>query len=171
MSSKISLRINADYGYVGSLTGDRVDFERFVIGGSPFDTQYSGANYFRDFIYMRGYPSTAISPRFEGDAVGGTILNKYGAELRWIAVQSPQLSASPYLFAEAGNTWDSFSTYNPYQLFRSAGAGIRLFLPIVGMLELAYSYNFDEFVPVQRSQHDGSRRWFFQFTLGQGFNQ
>lgn len=171
MASQISLGLNADYGYVGSLTGDRVDFERFVVGGSPFDTQYSGASYVRDFVYMRGYPSTAISPRFEDEAVGGTILNKYGAELRWVAVQSPQLSASPYLFAEAGNTWDSFSSYNPSQLYRSAGAGVRLFLPIVGMLELSYGYNFDEFVPVQRSQHDGSRRWFFQFTLGQGFNQ
>ncbi len=171
MSSKIALGVNADYGYVGSLTGERVGFERFVVGGSPFDTQYSGASYVRDFIYMRGYPSTAIGPRFEGDAVGGTILNKYGAELRWMAVQSPQLSASPYLFAEAANTWDRFSTYNPSELYRSAGMGVRLFLPIVGMLELSYGYNFDEFVPVQRSQHDGSRRWFFQFTLGQGFNQ
>lgn len=170
MSSRITLGVNADYGYVGSLTGERVDFERFVVGGSPFDTQYSGASYVRDFVYMRGYPSTAISPRFEGDAVGGTILNKYSAELRLMAVQSPQLSAAPYLFAEAGNTWDSFSSYSPAQLYRSAGLGVRLFLPIVGMLELSYGYNFDEFEPVSRSQHDGSRRWFFQFTLGQGFN-
>ncbi len=170
LASKLSMGVAGDFGYVGSLTGDRVDFERFVVGGSPFDTQYSGASFVRDFVYMRGYPSTAIGPRLSGDAVGGTILNKYSAELRFMAVQSPQLNAAPYLFAEAANTWDSFSTYNPSQLYRSAGMGVRLFLPIVGMLELTYGYNFDEFNPVSRSQHDGSQRWYFQFTLGQGFN-
>jgi outer membrane protein insertion porin family len=84
-------------------------------------------------------------------------------------VQSPQLSAAPYLFADAANTWNSFSTYNPASLFRSAGFGVRLFLPILGMVEIAYGYNFDEFVPLSSSD-DGDRGWSFQFTLGQGFN-
>lgn len=171
LSRSISLGVGADYGYLGSLTGDRVDFDRFVIGGSPFDTQGFSTNFGQDFIYMRGYPATAIGPRFRGDPVGGVILNKYTSELRWMAVQSPQLSASPYLFMDAANTWDNFQAFNPSQLYRSAGAGVRLFLPIIGMIELVYGYNFDEFAPVNRSQHDGSNRWFFQFTLGQGFNQ
>jgi outer membrane protein insertion porin family len=170
LSRSVSLGVGADYGYLGSLTGERVDFDRFVVGGSPFDTQGFQANFGQDFIYMRGYPATAIGPRWRGDPVGGTILNKYTSELRWMAVQSPQLSLAPYLFLDAANTWDNFQAYNPSQLYRSAGVGARLFLPIIGMIELVYGYNFDEFAPVNRSQHEGTNRWFFQFTLGQGFN-
>jgi outer membrane protein insertion porin family len=171
LSRSISLGVGADYGYLGSLTGERVDFDRFVVGGSPFDTQGFATNFGQDFIYMRGYPATAIGPRYQGDPIGGTVLNKYTSELRWMAVQSAQLSASPYVFLDAANTWDNFRAYNPSQLYRSAGAGVRLFLPIIGMIELVYGYNFDEFTPVNRSQHEGTNRWFFQFTLGQGFNQ
>jgi outer membrane protein insertion porin family len=71
---------------------------------------------------------------------------------------------------EAANTWDKFNTYDPTQLFRSAGVGTRLFLPILGMLELTYGYNFDTFEPISNS-HNGSNRWLFQFTIGQGFGQ
>lgn len=169
---KVSLGFGTDFGYIGSLTGKEVKFERFDVGGSPFETQ-GFYNFGTDIIYMRGYPRSAIGPRLEGDAVGGTILNKFTSELRWLAVQSPQLSAAPYLFMDAANTWNDFSAYNPTQLYRSAGLGIRLFLPIVGMLELTYGYNFDEFVPLSglSGKHDGSNRWYFQFSLGQGFNQ
>ncbi|RMH59834.1 MAG: outer membrane protein assembly factor BamA [Bacteroidetes bacterium] len=167
---KVSLGITSDYGYIGSLTGDEVRFQRFYVGGSPFETQ--GFYYFfgSDIVYMRGYPARAIGPRREGDPEGGTILNKYGAELRWVAIQSPQVSAAPYLFVDAANTWDSFSTYDPTKLYRAAGVGARLFLPILGMIELSYGYNFDSFDPVS-SRHDGSKRWLFQFSLGQGFGQ
>ena len=121
---------------------------------------------------MRGYPARVLGPRRGEEAVGGRVLNKFTSELRVLAVQTPQLTAAPYLFMDAANTWDTFQTYNPRQLYRSAGVGARLFLPILGMLEVAYGYNFDEFAPIsgQQSNHDGSRKWFFQFTLGQGFN-
>lgn len=170
LADKLTLGVTTDYGYIGSLTGEEVEFERFVVGGSPFETSgFSGTFFGKDVIYMRGYPISAIGPRRNGDPVGGRILNKYTSELRWLAVQSPQLSAAPYLFADAANTWNGFSTYNPSSLFRSAGFGVRLFLPILGMVELAYGYNFDEFVPLSSSD-DGDRGWSFQFTLGQGFN-
>ena len=170
LADKLTLGITTDYGFIGSLTGEDVQFERFVVGGSPFETSgFSGTFFGKDVIYMRGYPISAIGPRRNGDPVGGRILNKYTSELRWLAVQSPQLSAAPYLFADAANTWNSFSTYNPASLFRSAGFGVRLFLPILGMVELAYGYNFDEFVPLSSSD-EGDRGWSFQFTLGQGFN-
>lgn len=172
IASKLTLGVGTDFGFIGSLTGEEVRFERFDVGGSPFETQ-GVYNFGTDIIYMRGYPRSAIGPRFAGDVLGGTILNKYTSELRWLAVQTPQLQAAPYLFMDAANTWNSFSTYNPSQLYRSAGVGMRLFLPIVGMLELTYGYNFDEFVPIEslRSKHEGSRKWYFQFSLGQGFNQ
>ncbi len=169
---KLTTSFSADFGYIGSLTGEDVLFERYVVGGSPFDVQGYRNNFGKDIIYMRGYPARVLGPRRGQEAVGGRVLNKFTSELRVLAVQTPQLTAAPYLFMDAANTWDTFQTYNPRQLYRSAGVGARLFLPILGMLEIAYGYNFDEFTPIsgQQSNHDGSRKWFFQFTLGQGFN-
>ena len=116
---------------------------------------------------MRGFPRGAIGPRRDGQVVGGRILNKYSSEIRWLALQSQQLQAAPYIFADAANTFDSFSSYDPSALYRSAGVGVRMFLPILGMMELTYGYNIDEFESF-RGQ-DGASRWRFQFTIGQGF--
>ncbi len=168
LASKLSIRFGADFGYVGSLTGDRVNFERFIVGGSPFDTQQS-YNYFgRDIVYMRGYPSASIGPRLDGEPVGGAVLNKYMSEIKVLAIQTEQLSAQPYVFLDAVNAWDRFGSYNPVELFRSAGVGMRMYLPILRMVELTYGYNFDEFSSGSSSE-DGSSKWRFQFTLGQGF--
>ncbi|MFT5515740.1 MAG: outer membrane protein insertion porin family [Rhodothermales bacterium] len=171
LTQKFSIGLTADYGYIGSLTGADVEFERFVVGGSPFETQGFFSFFGKEVIYMRGYPLAALGPRdFENEPVGGRILNRYTAELRYMAIQSQQLQAAPYLFADAANTWDSFGTYEPSNLFRAAGFGVRLFLPILGMVEMAYGYNYDTFVPIN-SRHDGTNRWTFQFSLGQGFGQ
>ena len=169
---KLTTSFSADFGYIGSVTGKDVLFERYIVGGSPFDVQGYRNNFGKDIIYMRGYPSRVLGPRRNGEAVGGRVLNKFTSELRVLAIQTPQITAAPYLFMDAANTWDQIESYNPRQFYRSAGVGARLFLPILGMLEVAYGYNFDQFTPIrgQESEHDGSNRWFFQFTLGQGFN-
>ena len=83
-------------------------------------------------------------------------------------MQTPQLTAVPYAFFDAANTWNDFGAYNPTHLFRSAGAGVRLTLPMLGLVELSYGYNFDRFSPI--GDHDGSRGWGFQFSLGRTFN-
>ena len=165
---KLGIGFSTDFGFVGSLTGEPVDFERFIVGGSPFDTQGFTSYFGRDVVYMRGYPAAAIGPRRNGEAVGGTILNRYTSELKLLAIQTQQLSAAPYLFLDAANTWNGFDSYNPSELYRSGGVGMRLFLPILGMLELTYGYNFDEFESIS-GRHDGSNQWYFQFSLGQGF--
>ncbi len=173
LARKLTIGFTGDFGYIGSLTGEDVLFERYIVGGSPFDVQGYRNNFGKDIVYMRGYPARVLGPRHDKEAVGGRVLNKYTSELRVLAVQTQQLTAAPYLFMDAANTWDRFSSYNPKQLYRSAGLGVRLFLPILGMLEIAYGYNFDRFTPIsgQESKHDGSNKWYFQFTLGQGFNQ
>jgi outer membrane protein insertion porin family len=171
LAPKIALGLNADYGYIGSLTGEEVQFERFIVGGSPFETQGFYSYFGKDIVYMRGYPLGALGPRSDSnDPFGGRILNKYSAEIRWSAIQSEQLQAVPYLFLDAANAWDGFDSYNPTDLYRSAGLGMRFFLPILGMVEMAYGYNYDEFEPIN-SKHDGSKKWTFQFSLGQGFGQ
>lgn len=170
LSNKISVGLSTDFGFLGSLTGERVEFERFVVGGSPFETSGLNTFYGKDIVYMRGYPISVIGPRSDNDPVGGLILNKYSGELRWQAIQSPSLQASPYLFVDAANTWNSFSAYNPSSLFRSAGLGVKVFLPILGMVELAYGRNLDTFVPIDGGD-TGEKKWLFQFTIGQGFGQ
>ncbi len=170
IGEKFSIGIGTDFGYIGSITGDPVEFEEFEVGGTPFDNR--GVNFGTEQIYMRGYPQRVIGPvtRIGGDLrpTGGSILNKYTSEFRWMAVQSQQLQAQPYLFMDAANTWDSFETYDPQSLFRSAGIGVKLFLPIVGMIEFNYGYNFDPYIPLEQGD-TGEKDWSFQFSLGQGF--
>jgi outer membrane protein insertion porin family len=170
LASKLTFGLTTQHGYIGSFSRRDVQFQRFLLGGSPFD--YSGVNatFGKDIVFLRGYPAEALGPRRSDIAVGGRILNKYSAEVRYLAIQSPQLQAAPYLFADAANTWNGFSSFNPAQLYRSAGLGTRLFLPILGMIELAYGYNFDRF-PALSASEDGRSKWRFQFSIGQGFNQ
>ena len=170
LTRKLSASFKAEIGYIGSLTGDDVEFQRYLVGGSPLETtQGSSRGFGKDLVFMRGYPLEAIGPRQEGVSVGGRILNKYSAELQLVALQSSSLSAAPYLFFDAGNAWDSFSDYDPSQLFRSAGVGARLFLPILGPVDLNYGYAIDEFTPVSGSPSDvaaSQPQWRFQLSLG-----
>lgn len=171
VAPKLSLSFSSDFGYIGSLDGSDVAFERYIVGGSPFDTQGYYSFFGKDIVYMRGYSLGALGPRSaDNDPFGGQILNKFSGELRWAAIQSEQLQAVPYAFVDAGNSWDNFKSYNPSDLYRSAGFGMKFFLPILGMVEMAYGYNFDEFEPID-SKHDGTKKWSFQFSLGQGFGQ
>ncbi|TDI70522.1 MAG: outer membrane protein assembly factor BamA [Bacteroidetes bacterium] len=165
---RVSIGVGVDAGYIGTLTGEEVQFERFVLGGSPFETQGFFNFFGKDIVYMRAYPLGALGPRIDDDPFGGRILNKFTSELRWNAVQGQQLQAAPYLFIDAGNSWDNFQSYNPSEIFRSAGFGARIALPILGMVELTYGYNFDSFEPIN-SSHNGTQKWTFQFSLGQGF--
>ncbi len=168
LTNKISIGVGSRFGFIGSISGEPVEFERFVVGGSPFESSGSRGFYGKDIVYTRGYPLAAIGPRQEDDPIGGLILNKYVSELRWMAIQTPQLQAQPFAFLDAVNTWNGFGDYNPASLFRSAGFGARMFLPILGLVELNYGYNFDTFSPLS-GQGSGDSRWKFQFTLGQGF--
>ncbi len=170
VGDNFSFGAGTDFGYIGSITGEEVRFETFEVGGSPFD--YQGGTFGTDPVFMRGYPRGVIGPLTRGPAgnlqpQGGQLLNKYTSEFRWKAVESKQLQARPYLFADAANAWSGLNPYSPSDLFRSAGIGVKLFLPIVGMIEFNYGYNFDEFVPI--SGDSGQPGWTFQFSLGQGF--
>jgi outer membrane protein insertion porin family len=163
---RLSLQFAGNFGYIGSLTGEDVQFQRFLVGGSPLEVQGSSFGYGKDLVFMRGYPLGAISPRRDNQLAGGRILNKYSLEARLFAFQSAQFSFAPYVFADAANTWDGFSDYNPANLFRSTGTGVKLFLPILGMLDLNYGYALDTFI----DPRDGTMQrpgWRFQFSIGQ----
>jgi outer membrane protein insertion porin family len=170
LSRNFSLGVGARYGYIGSLEDEEpVQFERYLVGGTPFDAQYGRVGFGKDIVYTRGYPAGAIGLRDENNITnGGTILNKYVSELRWHAVRNPQLALQMFGFLDAVNTWDGWDNYNPNNLFRSGGVGVRVFLPILGMMSLNYGYNFDRF-PAIPGEDIGDKRWRFQFSLGQPF--
>lgn len=162
---RTALQFSGDFGYIGSLTGDEVEFQRFLVGGSPLEAQGGYIGLGKDLVFMRGYDLAGIAPRVGGRREGGRILNKYSAELRLFSFQSAQFSFAPYLFADAANTWNSFATYNPASLYRSTGVGVKLFLPILGMLDLNYGYALDP--AFDRQNQIAPPQWRFQFSIGQ----
>ena len=120
-------------------------------------------------MFLRGYPLEAIGPRLNGQSVGGRILNKYEAELGILLFQTPQLSLAPYLFVDAANTYNGFEDYDPARLYRAAGVGSRIFLPILGLVDINMGYQIDEFTPLSTSAsdiQDAQPHWRFQFSLG-----
>jgi len=137
---------------------DASPFERFYLGGSGLTGFNLDA---REVIALRGYDDLSLTPRTNGNATGGTLINKYTMELRYPFSLNPSAMIYGLGFVEAGNTWENIDTYNPYSVYRSAGLGIRVFLPMFGLLGLDWGYRFDD-VPtnpnMQRSQ--------IHFTIG-----
>ncbi|MEM6328413.1 MAG: outer membrane protein assembly factor BamA, partial [Bacteroidota bacterium] len=168
LGGRLSFAFKTQVGYIGSLTGEEVEFQRYLVGGSPLETNRNLVGFGKDLVYLRGYPTQAIGPRLGDSSVGGRILNKYQSELQWVAFQTPQLSLAPYAFADAANAWDGFSDYDPSELFRSVGVGARVILPILGLVDLNYGYGMDAFEPVS-TRDDGAPQWRAQVTLGAGF--
>ncbi|HAW19862.1 MAG TPA: outer membrane protein assembly factor BamA, partial [Flavobacteriales bacterium] len=117
-------------GYYNRNVGD-VPFERFYLGGDPFSTTCIalGGIDSREFISLRGYGGGGLSP-----TEGATLINKYTMELRYPFSLSQSFTAYGLAFAEAGNSWDGFNSYNPFEVYKSTGVGIRIFLPMFGLL-------------------------------------
>ena len=171
LGDNFSFGVATNFGYIGEIGGREVQFERFEVGGTAFD--YQGRNFGTDPVYVRGYPRGSIGPSVrtrDGQLQprGARVLNKYTSEFRWMAVQSKQLQARPYLYLDAVGAWEDLNSYSPGNLYRSTGIGVKLFLPIVGTLEFNYGYNFDRFTPVSGSDAQGTPSWTFQFSIGQG---
>jgi outer membrane protein insertion porin family len=122
-------------------------FERFYLGGSGL----SGFNLdAREIIALRGYDDQSLSPQ-----VGAPFVTKYTAELRYPFSTNPSAMVYGLVFAEMGNTFSSVERLNPFNNYRSAGVGVKVFLPMFGLLGLDWGYRFDD-VPgrptMQRSQ-------------------
>jgi outer membrane protein insertion porin family len=99
--------------------------------------------YGRDIVAHRGY-EIFTKPNGQTDY---TMFNKYTAEIRYPFSLNPSSTIYGLGFFEAGNAWESFKSFNPFQLKRSAGLGIRIFLPMFGLLGLDYGLGFDRLTP------------------------
>jgi len=132
------LRLVSKYGFLGYYNSGIgfSPFERFQVGGDGL----SGYSYFigKDIVSQRGYGVYATD---------ATIFNKYQAELRYPFSLSPTATIYGILFADAANAWENFSTYNPFQLNRDFGLGLRIFLPMFGLLGLDYGIGIDQYDP------------------------
>lgn len=132
-------------------------FERFIMGGSGF----GGFNFYGlDYISLRGYPDNSLGSQNGG----GNIYNKYSLELRYPLSLNQAAPIWILTYAEAGNTWNGFDNYDPFDLKRSAGVGIRVVLPMVGLLGVDWGWGFDN-VP-GNDQPNGAQ---FNFVIGQEF--
>jgi outer membrane protein insertion porin family len=158
LTNDLILMSNAEFGFLGSynkLLGDS-PFERYFVGGDGMATyQLDG----RETIRLRGYENGRLS-----SIEGGTIYNKFELEMRYPITLKPSASIYALAFLEAGNSYDGFGKYNPFQLKRSAGVGLRIFMPAFGLLGIDFAHGFDP-LPGQ-SQKSG---WQTHFIIGQQF--
>ena len=137
-------------------------FERFYLGGDGLSNWALDG---REIIGMRGYDDQALTPKINGNEVGGTMYNKFTAELRYPISLNP--SATIYIlgFVEAGNCWLNKREYTPFNLYKSAGLGVRIYLPMFGLLGFDWGYGFD---PVPgNSDAAGSR---FHISINQSID-
>ena len=161
------LATNYQFGYLGRYqqkTGFS-PYEGFDMGGSGMQGYQM---YGIEIVPMRGYTDGALTPYSPESTTDNmfskaNIYTKANMELRFPAIVQPSSTIYGILFVEVGNAWYDFSTYHPFDLKRSAGIGVRAFLPMFGMLGIDWGYGFD------RDNKNGGRKGEFQFILGQQF--
>ncbi len=169
LSKDKKLVLNARLGF-GFLNGwnkqiGAPPFERFYLGGSGLTGFQLAA---QEIIALRGYDDRHVSPQ-----TGGSIISKYTLEVRYPLSLNPQATIYLLGFTEAGNTWNDYKKYNPFTVKRSAGLGVRIFLPMFGLMGLDYGFGFDqldagaegEAVHNSQIQQQGYRGQ-FHFTIG-----
>ena len=155
---KLVLKTHAEFGFLGAYNNERglVPFERFFVGGDGLGNFTLDG---RENIALRGYPNQSLST-----IDGSVIYNKFSLELRYPLTLKPTASIYALTFLEAGATFDNFQDYNPFLLRRSAGVGLRVFMPAFGLLGIDFGYGFD---PLPGgTQRNG---WETHFIIGQQF--
>lgn len=156
----------AQFGYLGYYNRNwgYSPFEGFRVGGdgmSGYDT------YGSEIISLRGYENYSLTPQAlssynsTGNYYAGNVYDKFTVELRYPLILQPQSTIFALLFLEGGNCWSDIRDFNPFQIRRSAGVGVRVFLPMIGLLGVDWGYGFDN--------HDGYGGSQFHFVIGQQF--
>ena len=155
---KLVLKSGLEFGFLGAYNQDRgvIPFERFFVGGDGLGN-YSLDG--RESIALRGYPNQSLSSQD-----GGTIYNKFSLELRYPITLGAQAKIFALSFIEGGASFDNFRDYNPFNLKRSAGVGLRIFMPAFGLLGIDFGHGFDA-LPGQTEKNG----WETHFIIGQQF--
>ena len=153
------------FGYLGHYNSSigPSPFENFYVGGDGM-TGYSFVG--RDVIALRGYENGSLTPyvRSNGSTVpSGNVYTKLTFEMRYPISLNPQATIYGLVFLEAGNAWYELKEFNPFDMHRSAGVGLRANLPMFGLLGIDWAYGFD---PVPGKDVHGHQ---FHFVMGQQF--
>ncbi len=160
---KLVLKTQAKIGLLGRWSDKTAltPFERFDLGGDGLNNQSFGLNG-RDIISLRGYAQQDIMSRYPG---GAGVFNKYTVELRYPISLNPSSTIFVTAFAQGGNAWQKIQDFNPFDVKRSAGLGLRVFLPMFGTLGFDYGFGFD------KPEFFGSRKLsnFARFNIILGF--
>lgn len=160
------LMTKAQFGYLGyyNRKWGYSPFEGFLVGG---DGMSGYSTYGNEIVSLRGYENYSLTPyepskyNTNGYSYAGNVYDKFTVELRYPIILQPSSTIFALLFAEAGNCWSDIRNFNPFQVKRSAGVGVRIFLPMIGLLGVDWGYGFDTVDPSKRSQ--------FHFVIGQQF--
>ncbi len=166
ITKDLVLRPNVEFGFLGAYNNDRgvIPFERYFVGG---DGLANFAMDGREVIQLRGYPNQSIQPLDrEGNTTndGATIYNKFSLELRYPITLKASAKIYALAFMEGGSAYNSFRDYNPFNLYRSAGFGVRIFMPAFGLLGIDFGHGFDPLFG-----ETGSHGWETHFIIGQQF--
>ena len=157
-NNKFVLMAAAEMGFLGHYNKNKVSpFERFEVGG---DGMSGYTIYGVDIIRLRGYENGALDPTSDY-SIG---YNKYTMELRYPVILKESSQIYVLGFLEGGNGYSSWKDFSPFRIKRSAGLGVRIYLPIVGLLGLDWGWGFD--APAGSTRRSGSQ---FHFTMGQTF--
>ncbi len=140
---KLVLSPRIQVGYLGAYNSNLgiTPFERFYLGGDGL-TGYNNMDG-RELIGMRGYANNSLTPGYPA-TIGGTVYTKNTLELRYPISLNPSATIYALAFVEAGNDWLRWKDVNPFNLYRSGGLGIRVFLPMFGLLGLDWGYGLDD---------------------------
>ena len=159
------LMTRAQFGYLGYYNKNwgYSPFESFQVGG---DGMSGYMTYGAEIVSMRGYEDYSLTPvkvtpySQSNSTYAGNVYDKFTVELRYPVILQPQSTIYALAFLEGGNCWSDISEFNPFQIKRSAGVGVRVFLPMIGLLGVDWGYGFDD------KTNGGSH---FHFVLGQQF--
>lgn len=158
--NKLVLMGRAEFGFLGYYNPNkRSPFETFWVGGDGM-TGYS-STYATETVALRGYSNGALTPYIDGYQAGN-IYTKFTLELRYPLLMKETTMIWALVFAEAGNCWSDYDNFNPLDLKRSAGVGVRVYMPMFGLLGVDWAYGFDEV----NGTRSGSQ---FHFIIGQEF--
>ena len=166
LAPKLVLSTRTQFGFLGLYNREIgiTPFDRFYLGGDGL----SGYNNLdgREIIGMRGYANEAVTPDYYiNKNIGGTIYTKYTLELRYPLSLNPNATIYATGFLEAGNAWLDFNSFDPFDVKRTAGFGLRVFLPMFGLLGLDWGYGFDE-IPGLPDANGGQ----FHFSINQSID-
>ncbi len=147
------------------------------LGESPFERFYLGGVYLsgflldgREIVNLRGYDDLSLTApsdtRYGARQIGAPVIAKYGCELRYPLSTNPQATIYALTFLEAGKTWEKLDQFDPFNVYRSGGVGLRIFLPMFGLLGFDYGWRLDD-VPASPAMSRGT----FHFSIGMNLGE